>query len=178
MTAAEFKKSAGSVFDSTLGGSAASIDVTGISNTYAHLMMTIYARSDTAAAAANMFLQFNGDTGANYDYQDLSGNAASPAAVESFGLASGAYVGNCPANTAGANLFGSSQVFIPNYANSSNNKQAICFASNKVGTTSASIAVHLIGPAWRSNAAINRITLVTTGNFVAGSRFTIHALGA
>lgn len=178
VTAAEFKKTAGSVFDTTLGGSAASIDVTAISNTYAHLMISIYARGDTAATSTPVFVRFNGDSGLNYDYQQLFGTAATTGAAELFGQ-SAASVGSMPANTAGANLFSSHEVFIPHYAGSTNNKQIVTFTSFKLGTTTGLMANNIFGGGWRSNAAINQITLLpSAGNFVAGTRVTIHALGA
>lgn len=179
ITAAEYKKQAGSIFDTTLGASATTIDVTGISATYAHLMLSIYARSDVAAASTNLFIQLNGDNAANYDYQQIIGNAAVVTAAESFGVANGAFLGNCPANTAGANLFGTTQVFIPHYAGSTNNKQITTIAGYKIGTTTGSLVANMVGSSWRSNAAINRITLIApAGNLVAGTRLTIHALGA
>jgi hypothetical protein len=178
VTAAEFKKTAGAIFDSTLGASAASIDVTGISNTYAHLMVTLYARGDTAATTAAVAMRFNGDAATNYDYQQLRGQAAAASAGETF-AATIVYIGDCPANTAGANLFGATEVFIPHYAGSTNNKQTVTITTTKTATTTGTLAVNVFGGSWRSNAAINQITFFpTAGNFVAGTRVTIHALGA
>lgn len=178
VTAAEFKKAVGAIFDTTLGGSAATIDITGISATYAHLMVSIYARGDTAANIVSAFIECNGDAAANYDYQFLTGSAAAITAGEGF-AATGMYVGSYPANTAGANLFSSAEVFIPNYAGSTNNKQIVTISSYKAGTTTGLLGVQILGGSWRSNAAINRVTVYPgTGNFVAGTRVTIHALGA
>jgi hypothetical protein len=178
VTAAEFKKTAGAIFDSTLGASAASIDVTGISNTYAHLMVTVYARGDVASTGVNVIMRFNGDAAANYDYQVVAGFAATAAAAETF-AASGVLIGGIPANTAGANLFGQADVFIPHYAASSNNKQFVSMNIYKTGTATTNMTIQLLGGSWRSNAAINQVTLLpTSGNFVAGTRATIHALGA
>lgn len=179
VTAAEFKKSAGSIFDSTLGGSSATVDVTGISATYAHLLVSIYARSDVAATVASVFMQFNGDAAANYDYQYISGSAAAVTAGEGFAVATGCFVGSFPANTAGANLFGTSEVFIPHYAGSTNNKQCVTINSCKAGTTTGLLSAFLLGSSWRSNAAINRLTLtLASGNFVAGTRVTVYGMGA
>ena len=179
VTAAEFKKTAGSIFDTTLGASAANIDVTGISNTYAHLMVSIYARADVAAATTGCFMQFNGDTAANYDYQELTAIAAVASATETF-AATSVLLGGIPANTAGANLFGSIETFIPHYAGTANNKQYVSLASRKAGTTTGLLGVHIFGGGWRSTAAINRITFLppAAANFVSGTRVTIHALGA
>lgn len=178
VTAAEFKKSAGSIFDSALGASAASIDVTSISSAYAHLMITLYLRSDAAAGIVNGLMRFNGDTAANYDYQFAQGVAAAASAGETF-AATSIQASTIPANTAGANLFGMSTIFIPNYANSTNNKQCICVSSFKSAATTGNMAAQIFGASWRSNAAINRVTiLASSGNLVSGSRVTIDALGA
>jgi hypothetical protein len=178
VTAAEFKKTAGAIFDSTLGASAANVDITGISATYAHLMVSLYGRGDTAATTTSVAIRFNGDAAANYDYQYLLGSAAAPAAAESFANTS-PVAALIPANTAGANLFGSAEIFIPNYAGSTNNKQYVSINAAKSATTTGTMFVIIYGGGWRSNAAINQVTLFpVAGNFVAGTRVTIHALGA
>ncbi len=178
VTAAEFKKSAGSIYDTTLGASAASVDVTAISSTYAHLLISTYTRSDTAAANTPLLIRFNGDTGANYDYQYAQGSAAVASAAETF-AATSLQVGYAEANTAGANLFAMAEIFIPHYAGSSNNKQVASLATSKGGTASGNLAVNIFGGGWRSNAAINQVTLFpSAGNFVSGTRITIYAMGA
>lgn len=179
MTAAEFRKSAGSIYDSTLGVAAASIDVSGIVASYAHLLISFYGRSDQATTIVGTLMRFNGDSGANYDYQFVQGQAAATAAAETF-AATAVQVGNLPANSAGANLFGANEIFIPHYAGSSNNKQVITVGSSKIGTATTNLNSVIFGGGWRSTAAINRITIFAggSGNLMAGTRLTIHALGA
>lgn len=178
VTAAEFKKGVGAIFDTTLGGAAANIDVTSISATYAHLLLTLYSRSDAATALVAGLMRFNGDSAANYDYQYVQGQAATASAAESFG-ASSLTIGNIAGNTAGANLFGTQEIFIPHYAGASNNKGFIALSANKIGVATTNITVNLFGGSWRSNAAINRITLLPgSGSFMAGTRLTIYAMGA
>lgn len=176
--AAQYGKGWGSIFDSTLGGSAATIDITSIVATYAHLLVVVYARGDTALVNTNIVVRFNGDAGANYDYQQLQGSAATVASGEIF-AATVAIAGVMPANGASANLFNSGLIFIPHYAGSSNNKVALSLSSSKGGTSTTNMAVNLAAGFWRSSAAINRVTLIpNAGNFVAGTRATIYAMGA
>jgi hypothetical protein len=161
-----------------LGGSAANVDITSISATYAHLMVVVYARGDTAATNTALGVRFNGDTAANYDYQTLSGQGAAVFAGEQFAQTS-AIAGFMTANTAGANLFSAHCIFIPHYAGSTNNKLALAVSSTKTGTTAATMFVYLTGGFWRSAAAVNRITLLpAAGNFVAGTRVTIYGMGS
>lgn len=176
--ASEFKKGIGAIADTTLGGSAANVDLTSIVGTYAHLLIIVYARGDTAAASTGLNMQFNGDTAANYDYQQLVGSAAAVVTSENFAQVRISH-GQIPANTAGANLFNASVIFIPHYAGSTNNKVALSMTSLKTGTASGNILNYLNGGFWRSNAAITRVTLIpATGNFVAGTRVSLYGMGA
>ena len=141
-------------------------------------MITLYSRSDVAAGFLGTNMRFNGDTAANYDYQMLQGAAAAATAAETFANTS-LQVGIIPGNTAAANLFGTQEVFIPHYAGSTNNKQFVAISAAKIGVATTNMEVNIFGGSWRSNAAINQVTMIPGGgNFVAGTRLTIHAMGA
>lgn len=162
--------------DTTLGVDAASVDITGIPATFAHLKLVIYARSDVAATFTNLYLRFNGDTGANYDYQTLSANATSVAAAE--GVAQTVMqLGYMPANTAVANSFGACEAVIPHYAGATNHKAVT--ASTHVRHTNASGGIRLDTSAgdWRAATAINQITVLgPSGNLKAGTRVTLYGM--
>lgn len=176
--AAQYGKGIGALADSTLGGSSATVDLTSIVGSYAHLLLVIYARGDQAAFSTNVNLRFNADSAANYDTQQVQGGAAAVTAGEQF-AATSTLVTVMPAATAGANLFGATVGFIPHYAGTANNKAILSLESFKTGTISGSMSTSLLGGFWRSNAAITRITLLpASGNFVAGTRVTLYGLGA
>jgi hypothetical protein len=179
MPAVEFKRGIGALADTTLGGAAANIDLTSISGSYAHLLIVAYLRTDLAGLTGSLGLQFNGDTTASYDYQQLLGSGSGATSFEQFAQTS-ARAGSMPAASAIANSFGVSMVFIPHYAGSANNKVALSLGASKVGVTTGSMFVGGWGGFWRSSAAISRITLLSQagGNLVAGSRVTLYGLGA
>ena len=178
VTADEFMKGVGSLYDSTLGVASASVDITGIVADYAHLRLVAYLRGDTAATGIVVNARFNNDSGANYDGQSLSGTGSSTTAGESFGQTS-VRVGRCAAASAGANLFGIIVVDIPHYAGSANNKIALSHCADKTGTATGNLFVEHNSAAWRSSATITRITLLpSAGNFAAGSRVTLYGMGA
>lgn len=179
MNAAQYGKGIGSISDTTLGAPAASVDITSIVGTYAHLFVVIYSRCSIVGTVEYVSSRFNGDTAANYDFQLLQGSAAVVSAAEQFAQTS-ATVGLMPGSTAGANLFGLSIGFIPHYAGTSNNKAVIGLSATKNGTTGGSMVVDLAGGSWRSNAAINRITLFpqSGSNFATGTRVTLYGMGA
>jgi hypothetical protein len=155
------------IADTTLGSAAASIVFSSIAPDYAHLMLFLYGRSDTAATITTVHARLNGDAGANYDWI-----LPSPA-TETFG-ATGAVFADIAAATAGANLFGGSILFLPHYAGSTNNKVILALSGNKVGVVTGDLLMRIRAGFWRSSAAINSITLTpTAGNFAAGARATL-----
>jgi hypothetical protein len=164
------------IANSTLGGDAANIDFTSIPSHYAHLMLVCYLRGDTAAVTTNCNIRFNNDTAGNYDYQSVFGSAATASAAEAFAQAAAA-IGTIPANSAGANLFDCITVEIAHYANSANNKASVSQWAMKYGTATTNMSAGTLAQFWRSNAAINRITLLpVAGSFRAGSRITLYGL--
>jgi hypothetical protein len=178
VTAAEFKKGVGMVADSTLGAAAASIDFTGLPTTYAHLMVFLHARGDTAATWMLASLRFNNDSGANYYQQRINGTAAAVSASES--LAQTALpVGDIPAGSAPAGIGGSCVVFIPGYSTGSFSKGVSSVNAAPAGTATGTLATEVRSGFWNSGANINRITLTASaGNFAIGTRATVYAFGA
>lgn len=162
--------------NSTLVAAAASISFTGINQTFAHLLVVAYLRGDTVAVSTNAMLRFNGDAGANYDYQLLDGSAATASAGEAFAQTS-LTAGLAAAASAGANLFSAHHITIPHYAQASNNKAASINSALKTGTASGNLVCRAVAGFWRSNSAITQVSLTpAAGNFVAGSRVTIYGV--
>jgi hypothetical protein len=174
VTAAEFRKGVGAIYDTTLGAPAASIDITGILGSYPHLMIKLYQQ----AAGGNIMLRFNGDAAANYDYQTFLGSATAAFVAENFAQ-TGILVGFTTGGGAGANVFQATTIFIPHYANSVNNKVAISLLAHKNSVVGGGLTAGMSTGFWRSNAAINRITISpVSGNLAAGTRLTLYAMGA
>lgn len=158
-----------------LTAAAATLDFTGIPATFAHLMVIAYLRGDTAAGLITIFQRFNNDSGANYDWQNLGGNGAAASGFESFATTGG--FDTAPAATAPANLFAGVRMVIPHYANAANNKALVRTRDAKAGTSSLSLSAGPSAGFWRSNAAINRVTLLpAAGNWAAGSAATVLGL--
>lgn len=169
VSAAEFAKGFGSIYDTTLGVGAANIDITGITGLYAHLLIVAYLRSDTAAFSTDLVLRFNGDSGGNY-------NANNNGSATSIGAGTGANAAIAAAS-ATASMFSAFAIFIPHYAGTANFKSAILPAFD-VSSTSLVNGVTRAG-VWKSTSAINRITIsAAAGNLVTGSRLSLFVMGA
>lgn len=179
VTAAELKKSVGSVFDQTLSIATATIDTGAIiPSTYAHLLVVVYARGDTAATNIQVSMRFNNDSAANYDWEQVGANINTASGSEGAGATS-IKVGECAANTAPASVFDSCFIAVPQYAGTTGQKTSLALNGLKTGTTSGSFFGRSTAGWWRSTAAITRITLFpTAGNFQIGTRATVYVMGA
>lgn len=176
VTAAEFRKGAGAIFDTTLGASAGSIDTGAVlPTTYSALWVVVYLRGDAVADQVNAVVRFNGDTGANYLYENQIALGAAVSTSASSGQTSGMF-GAVPGGSAAGLTFGAGDMLIPQYGQGTNQKTYRALLGSITGTNSSA---NTVTGRWATGAAINRVTVLpTTGNFVAGSRVTIYALGA
>lgn len=178
VTAAEFRKGAGMIADSTLGSAAASIDFTGLPTSYAHLLVFLHGRGDTAAASVLASLRFNNDSAANYYFQRLFSSAATATAAESLAQTSMG-VGALPAATAVVGFGGGVMIAIPGYSGTSFAKGVIAVNAAPLGTTTGTVVTDQRAGVWNSAVAINRITLLAgAGNFAVGTRATVYAFGS
>lgn len=178
VTAAEFAKGVGAIYNTTVGAPAASVDITGIVSNYAHLLIIAYLRGDAALTSLNPLIRFNNDSSAIYDWQNLDGAGATASASTAAAQTSGR-LGYAPGSTATADVFGLVTAVIPHYAGSLDQKVYGSEYFHKHGTASGSMFTGKMAGFWRSAAAINRVTLIpSSGNWDIGSRVTVYAMGA
>ena len=176
ITAAQLNGLPVRIADSTLSGDAASISFSSIPAIYAHLYLECYLRADNAATTQNTYFRFNADSGANYDYQNILGSAATASATEAFGQTL-MFITGIPGNNAGANLFAGVTIDVPHYAQTANNKDIIVQSAGKIGTSTGNLGVSATVGFWRSNAAVSTITIgPATGNLKSGSRATLFGM--
>ena len=157
-------------------GGAASWTKSSIPSTYDHLLLKWSVRTVNAAYLADLDMQFNGDTGTNYSRTILYANASTPASGRTTSDTSIGHVyGNCGSTT--ANTFGSTSVWIPHYANTSNYKQAITDSVVEGNTTTNNQWITVLNAGlWQSTAAINQITVSYGANMAQYSTFTLYGV--
>lgn len=180
VTAAEFKKGAGCVADSTLAAAATSIDFPSLPTTYAHMLVLLHGRGDTAAVSVGVRMRLNNDSSAIYYSQGVSAHGTLMAASESL-AATSMSVGDLPAATASAGLGGSCAIWIPGYATVAGALAKGVHSSNSAptGTTTGTVFVEEWACTWASGAIVNRVTLLAAaGNFVIGTHASVYVFGA
>jgi hypothetical protein len=155
----------------TLGSANASIDITGISQSYTDLYIVCgNLRATTNSSQCDM--RFNGDTSSNYAYQMgyFNGNnnfQSNNARVQPY----------LPISTATdvSNTYLSS--FYMNINNYSNTSRWKTMQVNFVQNRQSSGGLNDFFGLWQSNSGINRITLTMSGNtFLAGTTVSIYGI--
>lgn len=160
--------------DTVLGANTASIDISGLSQAYKHLIVYIVARSTRAFTVDTLGVQFNGDTGSNYSFETavaLNGSAVSGG--ETLGTTS---LGpGAPGDTATANCFCGMIFDIPDYTSTAHIKAGTWRDAYPKALTSGNIILDQGGWFWNSTAAITEIKLFAqNGNLKTGTRLTIY----
>ena len=155
------------IASSTVGsGGAASIDFTSIPSTFTDLCLVISARSTQANIANSCGISFNGST-TGFTSKFIEGSGSS---VSSF--TNNSIIGNVQGTLSTANTFTSINVYIPNYAGSSNKS----FSAETAAENNATTAYITLGAGlWSNTAAINQVTL-TMSNFVQYSTAYLYGV--
>lgn len=168
----------GLIQEQLLVGDVASVTFTLPATTpFRHLRLMCYGRVTEAVTDNYVYLQFNADTGANYDHQQLTSNQTSPASAVLYAqtkIRLGEFAG---ASAAAASNAGSFEVLIPHYAGATFDKHTIVSGGGAWGTaTTGIITMHTYGR-WRSAAAITSIVLLpSANNFKTGSIFSLYGM--
>jgi len=166
------------VIDHTeLSGTATSWEKTSIGTSYDHLYIMTSQRVDASVYEQSTDLQFNGGGASVYSYTRLEARTATPASGR--GSAQAQITGPYSTGTSVlADTFATSTIWIPNYANTSNYKQAIITMTlPNNSTTDYQWRVMQTAGLWGSTSAIDSIKLLTSGgNFVQYSTFTLYGI--
>lgn len=153
----------------TLVSTAGSITFSSIPQTYTDLLIVISARGNYAGVNDDMVLSFNGSS-SSHSWRILYGQGTG--GFSTSGSSSGRYATTTGAN-ATSSTFGSSQIYIPNYAGSTNKSvSSDSVAENNATGTFMEINAGL----WANTAAITSITIADSPGtaFQIGSSFYLY----
>ena len=152
-------------------GGASSIDFTSIPSTYTDLVVKLSARSNNTSVG--LFVRFNGNS-ANYSSRRLYGDGSTVYSDTHGASTENAIVAGETISTYTSNTFGSLDLYIPNYAGSTNkSSSADSTTENNASTSWAALGANL----WSNTAAINQVTLTpAAGTFVQYSTATLYGI--
>ena len=150
-------------------GGAATISFTSIPNTYTDLCLKLSARTTLTGTAANVAFSFNGSTSSRSGIY-LGGNGSSA----SSGSVGELLIWTFPYNDATSNTFGNTELYIPNYAGSTNKSMSTDGVSENNATDGR---VAFTASLWANTAAITSITLTPqSGSFMQHSTAYLYGV--
>jgi hypothetical protein len=154
----------------TLGASATSIQFTAIPQAFTDLVVLCSLRSDRAAAADGLNLQFNG-TSVGFSSRDLFGFGTY---ADSFGNTD-SYAGPVPSPLFTSNTFGNTMIYVPNYTGAINKSWSVDTVTENNGSLSYQV---IFAGIWTNTAAITSVTLFpfSPNNWVAGSTVSLYGI--
>ena len=159
-----------------LTGTQATITFSSIPSTYTDLVLLINARTNRAAALDYLNVTFNAST-TNYSSTDLT--AYSTTAASNRYTAASQIANNTAIDAANntTNTFGSLEIYIPNYAGSTN-KIASITATGEDNSTGFNWQISNIAGLLSNTAAVSSITINRDYGtaFVSGSRFDLYGI--
>jgi hypothetical protein len=152
-------------------GGASSIDFTSIPSTFTDLVLKISVRSDRAASTwDNTQLKVNNST-ANMTNRYLSGNGSSAGS----GTLTVSYIGDIPATGATSSTFANQEIYITNYAGSTNKSMSVDSVAETNGSTAYA---YFDANLWSQTTAINQLTVFSgnAANFVQYSTAYLYGV--
>ena len=145
----------------TLQQASASVTFSNIPQNYGNLILEATAKTNSSTADA-FTLQFNGDTGNNYHYVQVTGDGST---VSTFTVSPTGFVRLGSIWPGDGSFFG--EIF--DYSATNKHKAVLGRAST------ASSAVHMTTSRWANTNAINSIRVFPNGEaFAAGSTFDLY----
>jgi hypothetical protein len=157
------------IASATVGsGGAASIDFIGIPASYTDLCLVHSLRSDNTDDYYG--LQFNSSS-SSFTSRSVQGNGSS---ASSANRSDNFFVGTVVQSNLTANTFSNGQIYIPDYAGSTN--KSFSYDAVQENNATSSLA-ELFAGLWSSTSAITSIKLVkASGNFVQYSTATLYGI--
>ena len=160
-------------------GSSGTITFSSIPSTYKHLQIRATMKSNSTSTIDYKTFQFNGDTGANYAFHQLTADGASVSASGSVsqnrigsGVSGGLLVPGSDASV--ANITGTTIIDIHDYASNANNKTVrftTGFDKNGSGR------VTLFSGLWMSTSALTSISFSAgSDSWTSNSTFALYGM--
>lgn len=153
-----------------LTGSQATITFSSIPSTYTDLCILVSARSADSAPYAILELRPNGATTNRSNTNLIKEDPNAAVSIRYTNFSSIALSGA----TATSNTFANLEIYIPNYAGSTN--KVVSWTSVTENNNANSTYINAVAGLWSNTAAISSFTLYDSYNFVSGSRFDLYGI--
>jgi hypothetical protein len=155
-------------------GGSSTISFTSIPSTYTDLCLKVSARSSkTGTDNDQANLTFNSSS-SGYSDNLLYGRGSAPAGANS-ATSYITWAGIIPAASATANTFSNTEIYVPNYAGSTN--KSLSSDNIQENNSSTNYFLTLLAGLWSNTSAITTLTLTCNGgNFVENSTAVLYGI--
>jgi hypothetical protein len=176
LTAAQGGAIAGWIPLGEISGVAAVYNFLAIPQTYRHLLLVTYGRSDYAFTQHYLVLRLQGAQTPTYMDQELEVQGIGVSAGEQVG-ATYMRVGHVPGALTSATCFGTSEVLIPHYTQSNREKPFIARWTCETGVASGQMLIGQFGGVWDSAVAISTMAISPLfGSFTSDTVSTLYGM--
>jgi hypothetical protein len=152
----------------TLGTAQASIEFTSIPQDGTDLVLKLSLRTSQSSTFSQLIINFN-TLNTNFSNRWLYGNGAGAGSWTQT-----TYIADINAANNTADTFSNTEIYIPNYAGSTNKSFSVDHVHEQNGTTAYQ---EIIAGLWSNTSAISGITLTSgSGNLVAGSIVSLYKI--
>jgi hypothetical protein len=164
------------ISSNVLTSSAASVTFSAIPATYTDLVLRMSIRYDGSLVYGSTEIQLNSDSASNYSRTTLRGDGTSAVSERGSSNSVLLFPRSITGDTATANTFSNTEIYIPSYT-ASQNKPIAGFGVGENNATAANIAAN--AGLWRNVAAITSIFIQSNGtNFLTGSSFYLYGISS
>ena len=153
----------------TLGSDQANVEFTSIPATYTDLVVLVSARLVRATNGGALNVNFNGSS-ANLSARNMWGNGSTASSGTDAAL-----VALIPGGNTTASVFSNFQLYVPNYAGSTNKSWSSDFVSENNATAGYD---GFVAGLWSQTTAINAIKFIDNGagDILSGSTFYLYGI--
>jgi hypothetical protein len=165
------------ISSNVLGSNASSVTISSIPQTYTDLVLRTSTRNTFSDIYQLEFLEISGNAGTVYSYTRMSGTGSTAISNQGVtGTFSWMQTTFGTGSNATASTFSNNEFYIPNYTNTTMNKQ-ISFHYTNENNASAAILGAGAGR-YGSNGAVTQLKFTISGsaNIVAGSSFYLYGI--
>lgn len=159
-----------------LTSSAASVTFSSIPATYTDLVLRCSIRSNDVTGNPDGYIRINGSTSALGSTTTLAGTGAAAASYSYTAQANVKLITTLNGSNSTANTFASTEIYIPNYAGTTDNKVVSSFAAQE-GNVASPVYITAHAGLWRATTAISQIDYFpASGNLASGSSFYLYGI--
>jgi hypothetical protein len=142
-------------------GGTATLDIQNIPNTYTDLVLKCSFRNETDNTG--LTFTFNNNTSSVYSTRRLEGNGSSASSASSSSAAN-MNAGRIVPSSYTASTFNNWELYVPNYAGSTNKSISVDTVTENNATASTQT---MVAGLWAQTSAIDRITITAEGGDIA-----------